>query len=81
VLDLIEPALWTLSKTEAIDPTSDFWWIDDDPTESDRNWLRAHNCEHRLLQVSADDDPDALRVARSRILPARSLRPCTHKGR
>jgi hypothetical protein len=79
VLDLIEPALWTLSKTEAIDLTSDFWWIDDDPSEGDRNWLRAHNCEHRLVEVSADDNPDALRVARSRIL--RSLSLCIDKSR
>jgi len=26
VLKLIEPAAWTVEKTEAIDPASDFWW-------------------------------------------------------
>lgn len=65
VLDLIEPAAWTVSKTEAIDPVSDFWWLDDDPTKHDRNWLLAHNREDRLIPVSCDVDPDALAVARA----------------
>ncbi len=60
VLDLIEPAAWALNKTDAIDPVSDFWWIDDDPTDHDRDWLCAHNREGRLLQVSIDRDVGAL---------------------
>jgi hypothetical protein len=36
ILDLIEPAAWSINKTEAIDPRSDFWWLDDDATEYDR---------------------------------------------
>jgi hypothetical protein len=64
VLDLIEPAAWQVYKTEAIDPKSDFWWIDDDPTEADRDWLRVHDREDRLIHVSSDRDPDALHRAR-----------------
>jgi hypothetical protein len=41
VLDLIEPTAWMVNKAEAIDPESDFWWLDDDPTEQDRGWLSA----------------------------------------
>ena len=65
VLDQIEQALWNANKTEAIDPASDFWWLDDDPTEIDRRWLRTHNRDDRLIQVSIDHDPAALAVARS----------------
>ena len=65
VLNLIEPAAWTANKTEAIDPASDFWWLDDDPTEHARNWLRTRHRENRLIQVSSDRDPAALAVARS----------------
>jgi hypothetical protein len=65
VLDQIEQAVWNLRKTEAIDPASDFWWVDDDPTEMDRRWLRTHHREDRLIQVSSDRDPAALAVARS----------------
>ena len=65
VLNLIEPAAWSVSKTEAIDPISDFWWLDDDPTEDDRAWLRSHNRQDRLIEVSSDRDRDALLVARA----------------
>jgi hypothetical protein len=56
VLDLIELAAWTVSKTEAIDPKSSFWWIDDDPTEHDRVWLCEHRCEYR--NRTGDDGAD-----------------------
>ena len=71
VLNLIEPAAWSVNKTEAIDPTSDFWWLDDDPSEHDRGWLRAHDREDRLIEISSDRDPDALLHARSVLLAAR----------
>src|SRR5215211_4962397 len=64
VLDQIEPATWSVNKTEAIDPTSDFWWVEDDPSEHDRGWLRVHHHEDRLIEVSSDRDPDALLHAR-----------------
>ena len=67
VLDQIEPAVWSASKTEAIDPTSDFWWIEDDPTEHDRAWLVVHRRLDRLIEISSDRDPYALRVARSQL--------------
>jgi hypothetical protein len=65
VLNVIERAAWRVNKTEAIDPKSDFWWLDDDPTEHDRDWLRAHNREDRLIETSSDRDADALYRARS----------------
>jgi hypothetical protein len=60
ILDLIESAPWTAHKSEAIDPKSDFWWIDDAPSAQDRDWLRVHGCEHRLLEISSDVDSGAL---------------------
>ena len=60
ILDLIEAAPWTAHKCEAIDPKSDFWWIEDDPTAHDRAWLGAHGCEDRLIEISTDTHPDAL---------------------
>jgi hypothetical protein len=65
MLNLIEPAVWSVNKTEAIDPISDFWWLDDDPTEQDRAWLRSHDRQDRLIEVSSDRDPDALLAARA----------------
>jgi hypothetical protein len=60
ILDLIESTVWTINKTEAVDPRSDFWWLDDDPTAHDRDWLRAHDREDRLIEISTDTDPGAL---------------------
>jgi hypothetical protein len=71
VMNLIEPAAWRVEKTEPIDPASDFWWIDDNPSERDRDWLRAHNRQDRLIEVSCDRDPGALLHARS-LLPGAS---------
>ncbi len=66
VLDLIEPAAWTITNSEAIDLASDcWWWLEDDPIEADRNWLRAHSREDRLIKVSCNGDPDAMAVART----------------
>jgi len=67
VLDLIEPAQWSARKVEAIDPRSDFWWIDDDPTDHDRAWLRVHDRENRLIEISSDNKLGALRTAQSRL--------------
>jgi hypothetical protein len=75
VLDLIEPAAWMVDKTDAIDPALDFWWVDDDPTEHARNWLRVHRREDRLIQLSTDHDPAALAVARSILARAISMQP------
>jgi hypothetical protein len=60
ILDLIESAPWTAHKCQAIDSESDFWWIDDDPSAQDRNWLHVHGCEDRLVEISTDTRPDAL---------------------
>ena len=67
VLYLVSPAVWSVDKTEAIDPASHFWWIDDNPSDQDREWLLAHDREDRLVVVSVDQDPDALLDARSRL--------------
>lgn len=60
VLDQIEPAAWSINKSEALDPNSEFWWIDDDPSPYDRGWLRVHGYEERLIEISTDADPGAL---------------------
>jgi hypothetical protein len=67
VLDLIEPAGWNASKTEAIDSESDFWWIDDSPSEAERDWLRQHGRQDRLIEVSVDHDSHALLAVRARL--------------
>jgi hypothetical protein len=67
VLHQIETAVWSVNKIEGIDLTSDFWWLDDDPSEHHREWLARHGRQDRLIVVSADRNPDALLSARSRL--------------
>jgi hypothetical protein len=70
VLDLVGLAPWSVNKTEAINPKSDFWWIDDNPSQHDRDWLCTQNREDRLIEVSSDRHPDALLHARAALLAA-----------
>ena len=60
VLDPIESAAWSINKSEALDPKSEFWWVDDAASPNDRAWLREHGCEDRLIEISTDHDPNAL---------------------
>jgi hypothetical protein len=52
-------ATWSAEKIEAIDQASDFWWVDDDPSDNGRDWLRANGREDRLIVISVNHDPDA----------------------
>jgi hypothetical protein len=38
--------------------------LDDNPTGHDRAWLRVHDRQDRLIEVSSDQDPNALLAAR-----------------
>ena len=69
-----------VEAAKSIDPTSDFWWLDDDPTDDARYWLRAHRREDRLIQLSADHDPVALAVARSILERAISMGPLRRRS-
>ena len=68
--------MWSAEKTEAIDPVSDFWWLDDDPSEHDHDWLRANGRQDRLIEMSVDRDPDALLEVRSRLPAGRLVNSC-----
>jgi hypothetical protein len=63
VLNLIEPAVWRVNKTEAISPVSDFWWVEDNPSEHDRSWLRTHD---RQGSAYRDQQRPRTRCAKSR---------------
>jgi hypothetical protein len=65
VLDQIEAAAWGTFKVEAIDPASNFWWVDDNPAAEEREWLVRHGRGDRLVVVSSDRDADALVRART----------------
>ena len=63
LINAVEPAEWNSCKTEGIDLTANFFWIDDNPTPRALEVLAQHGCEHRWIKARVDHDPvDLLRV-------------------
>ena len=63
LINAVEPVVWNNCKTEGIDLTSNFFWIDDNPTPKALEVLAQHGCEHRWIEARVDHDPvDLLRV-------------------
>ena len=63
LINAVEPAEWNSCKTEGIDLTANFFWIDDNPTPKALEVLAQHGCEHRWIEARVDYDPvDLLRV-------------------
>jgi len=58
---LLKPTNWNTWKTEAIDFSKDFRWIDDDVFEAELKDLRDNNCEDKLIKVDLNKNPNQLR--------------------
>ncbi|MDF7811822.1 hypothetical protein [Hymenobacter sp. YC55] len=46
------PTNWDALKTEAIDTSSDFYWLDDQPFQAERAYLQANGVANRLIVVN-----------------------------
>jgi hypothetical protein len=65
VIDKVSPSLWSRCKTEVIDLTTDFYWLDDNPTPAALQSLIQNGRLDRWIEVRVDHDPDdLLRVRR-----------------
>jgi len=51
ILENIKPAPWCLHKTDGIDFTTDFYWLDDAASEYDLNILAERNLSSRLIKA------------------------------
>lgn len=47
----VQPTNWDTLKTEVIDLASDFYWLDDQPFQSEIAYLRVHGVVDRLIIV------------------------------
>lgn len=56
---------WTTSKAASIDLESQFFWLDDAPTDDDQVLLRRHDLLERLIVVNAHHDRNALAHAQA----------------
>ena len=66
ILDGIKPTEWERLKTEAIDFTGPFIWLDDDPLPSEREVLRKNGCEESLVAIDWSRRSTGLTVDRLR---------------
>ncbi len=60
-IERIQPTEWNSWKTEAIDFTKDFRWIDDDVYEPERSELERYGCLKKLIVVNLHEEPDQLK--------------------
>jgi len=60
MLEKIKPTDWGLLKTDAIDFTSDFRWLDDDVYSPEMEELVKHNAQDKLIKVNLHENPKQL---------------------
>ncbi|TGE09672.1 hypothetical protein EU556_02215 [Hymenobacter fodinae] len=53
-LQAVQPTTWETLKTEAIDFSTDFYWLEDAPFKSEQLVLHKHGLADRLLLVDLD---------------------------
>ncbi|MCY7362249.1 MAG: hypothetical protein LH629_09320 [Ignavibacteria bacterium] len=58
----IKPANWETLKTEAINFTSDFYWLEDFPIQSEIKILTNHNALEKLIVVNLNNLNELTRV-------------------
>jgi hypothetical protein len=52
LLKTIKPTNWETLKTEALDFTSDFFWLDDYPLNIEEEWMKKHDFHDKLIKVN-----------------------------
>jgi hypothetical protein len=60
LLKSIRPTVWSGSKISAIDLSSDFAWVDDQPLGVEVEALQSRNLLNRLVVVDTNKDDDGL---------------------
>ena len=60
-LKRIKPAYWDMLKTEAIDFTQPFLWFDDDPLETEKEYLLQRGVLGSWIEVDLSKNVDQLR--------------------
>lgn len=60
LLGQIRPTRFDLDKTEAIDFSKEFFWLDDELFDSEKNTLRNHNTYDSWIELNLIKNPDQL---------------------
>ena len=60
-LDKISPTNWGSWKTDAIDFSQDFRWLDDDIYQPEYDALTKNSCSEKLITVNLRENPNQLK--------------------
>lgn len=64
LINAVEPVVWNSCKTEGIDLTANFFWVDDNPMPKALQVLAAHGCLDRWIEARTDRNAnDLVRIA------------------
>jgi hypothetical protein len=61
-LEKIKATSWDTMKTDAIDFGIDFYWLDDNLFDAERDVLAQHGALDRHIRIDLDRNPDQLRL-------------------
>lgn len=59
-LKKLKPTVWSLWKTEAIDFSQDFVWLDDYAFDGEKQILKEHHASEKLILIDLKSNPDQL---------------------
>jgi hypothetical protein len=76
-LETIPATRWGRRKVDAIDLSTDFYWVDDAHGEDSLAILTLHGKADRAVQTSVDRDPDALLKAMHQLADAMGTPQCS----
>lgn len=62
LLDKIKPTVWDELKTDGIDFTEKFLWLDDDLWEDELKVLEEYNATDNFILINLNKDPDQLKT-------------------
>lgn len=61
-LKQIRPTAWNTLKTEGIDFSSDFYWLDDYVFNAEKEILKSNGCLNSLILVNLNNDNELTRI-------------------
>ncbi|RYE89882.1 MAG: hypothetical protein EOO37_04160 [Cytophagaceae bacterium] len=73
----VQPTTWDTLKTEAIDVTADFYWLDDNPFQSEIAYLQARSVADRLLVINLQNPNELLSIQKALHVKSQSFAPLT----
>ena len=67
IVRCIKPTNWNTLKTEAIDMSEQFVWLDDRPFLAEIEILKIHSCENKLIIVDLNNPNELKRIIKENL--------------